>query len=284
MIVLSDVAYVLRTFLLPILIVLGFLLNMISFFVMKQIRGSITANYMSFLALIDSAVLLVGGVNLWLHSINSNSLPIMSHLGCKLVSFLFYSFADYSVIIIVIMTGERLYGVWRPVHANKMLKNRLFRTNVTLTGLFCFLINSHFIFTHSLVIHYPESSMNAEANMSTTMSEVNKLEICEYVMWKEFYEKYWVFIDASVYSFLPFILITVFNIFIIRTLNKAEKLNKMLNEKHICESNQLRRNFCRRPVKDYQDTNELIPSRRFYSKNNYHSSSDYRQKSLVNIK
>ena len=134
---LKQSTYALRQFMLPVLIVFGFILNMFSFLVMKRIKGSSTAQYMSFLGLVDSGVLLLGGVNLWLHSVNYNSLPMASVIGCKLVPFMFYSLADYSVMIIVIMTCERFYAVWKPLQVNQFNKKRMFRLNLSVSALLC---------------------------------------------------------------------------------------------------------------------------------------------------
>ena len=49
--------------------------------------------------------------------------------------------------------------------------------------------------------------------------------MCEYVRLKEFYEYYWIFIDATIYSFLPFVLLTIFNILIVYTLKQADNMN-----------------------------------------------------------
>lgn len=227
---LNNTTFFLRKFILPILISCGFILNMFSFLVMKRIKGS-TAKYMSFLGLVDSCVLLLGGVNLWLHSVNYNSLPMATVIGCKLVPFLFYSLADYSVLIIVVMTGERFYGIWKPYHAKQINKKRLFKINLIGGAFFCSLVNLHFVFTHSLVeqddlvFRYYNSSQ-----VPIELDQPKKNKICAYIIWKTFYEKYWIFIDASIYSFIPFMLITIFNILIIGLLNKAEKTNFKLSE------------------------------------------------------
>lgn len=239
----SNVTYVIKMFLFPIL-VFGFVTNTISFIVMKRIKSSSTAKYMSILALIDCGVLLVGGFSLWAHSINYYSSKFISIIGCKLIPFLFYSLADYSVIIIVLMTGERFYGVWKPFHANKMSKKRMFRLNLLVGFLFCCLINSHFLITHNLV-KFNETPLNLKTggmlvdsviiHSSNEFKDMSKSAstnyVCEYTMWKDFYERYWVFIDASIYSFIPSFLIVTFNIIIIRLLNKADKINSNLNHR-----------------------------------------------------
>ncbi len=232
MVSLLDAAYMVNTYLLPILISCGFVLNMLSFLVMRRIKNSTTARYMSFLALTDTGVLIIGAINKWFTE--------TSLVGCKLFPVLFYSFADYSVLIIVLMNGERLYAVWRPVQAKNLLKTHFYRIFLALAGFFCFSINSHFIFSHSVVIHeliiqettavsFTDLTSIRKNNKSYISQEVS---VCEYVRFKEFYEYYWIFIDATIYSFLPFVLLTIFNILIIYTLKQADNMNWNLSSSY----------------------------------------------------
>ncbi len=242
----DSASSVLKTIILPFLIVCGFISNTISFFVMRRIKTSSTAKYMSFLALIDSGVLIVGGLSLCANTSYYNSMPILSVIGCKLIPFMFYSFADFSVLIIVLMTFERFYGVWRPFEANKMSQTKIIRLNLFFGCLFCCLINCHFIFTHSLVSrtdHSASTSISIQQHQSTsydysTTANNDNIEssnyVCEYVIWKDFYEIYWIFIDSFIYSFIPSFLIFTLNILIITMLNKADKIamNRTIKIKH----------------------------------------------------
>jgi len=201
---------------------------------MKRIKISATTKYMSFLALIDSGVLLIGGISLWINTINYSSLLTVSIVSCKLIPFLFYSLADYSVVIIVLMTFERFYGVWRPFQSNKMNNNN---KNLIISCLFCCLINCHFLFTHSLVFddyNHLGSNETMHKNVTKMITIIEQQQhntnfICEYVMWKDFYEKYWIYIDSSIYSFVPSFLIFILNILIISLLNNASKVNSRLS-------------------------------------------------------
>ena len=216
----------LRLYAIPIVITCGLILNFISFLVMKQIKSS-TSRYMTFLALVDSGVLIVGAISLWLHSVSYNSSPIISSIGCKLVPFCFYSLADYSVLIIIIMTYERFYAVWQPVQANQSDKIKHFKFKTIISLLFCLFINSHYIYSHSF---FDNNSNNRNFNSSQFLIAADFIPnyVCEYVVWKEFYEKYWIYIDASIYSFVPFILLTTFNVLTILILKKAESKKSKL--------------------------------------------------------
>ena len=68
---------------------------------------------------------------------------------------------------------------------------------------------------------------NKELNFSNRQTE----EIaCVDTIWHEFYEKYWLYIDASIYSFIPSILLIIFNVSIIRRLFKAAEENLKLKK------------------------------------------------------
>ena len=111
----SELAAFLRVYVLPAVVISGVTLNLLSFFVMRNIRSSATSHYMSCLGLVDSAVLLVGGMSLWMDTVFPDfSIPMLSTVMCKLTPFLIYSFSDLSVFVIVTMTAERFYAVWRP--------------------------------------------------------------------------------------------------------------------------------------------------------------------------
>lgn len=221
----SIITINLRSYGIPILIIIGSVLNMISFLVLKRIKSSSTAQYMSFLGIVDTLVLITGAASICLDHINLPHLFLI--IGCKSTLFLFYSMADFSVFIIVIMTAERFYGVWRPVQANKTTdKNNLI---LVLVFLFCCLVNLHLIFTHTMVKHndYTNTTINLNINNNNNKTNFN---VCEYVYLSEFYEQFWVYIDATIYSFIPFIVLTILNILIIICIKKAENINQKLNQ------------------------------------------------------
>jgi hypothetical protein len=77
------------------------------------------------------------------------------------------------------------------------------------------------------------------SNQSTASSYLAELYVCEYIIWKDFYEFYWIFIDASIYSFIPSVLIFILNILMIGILKKAEKKSRNLNEVKSIKRNSL---------------------------------------------
>ena len=212
----SKISYVLETFILPILIVFGFISNTISFFVMRRAKNSSTAKYMAFLSLADSGVLILGCLNMFSDSFFKSTENI-SLIRCKLIPFMFYSFADFSVLIIVLMTFDRFYGIWHPFKAKILGRTKIIRLNLLFGCMLCLLVNFHLLYSHS-----------AEVNESANSKFVYA---CEYLIWRNFYEHYWIFIDSFIYSFIPSFLVCILNILIIIRLKKADKITKKLKQK-----------------------------------------------------
>jgi hypothetical protein len=260
----SDLKLILRIYVLPVLIFTGFILNMLSFLVMRRLHGTTTSYYMAILGLVDCCVLVVGGINAWLYYINPEyAITIHSNIWCKLVPFLFYSSADLSVFIIVTMTAERFYAVWKPLQANKIFNKGKSRITILLLAIFCLLVNSHFLVTHEIIKKQTQphtqntrSTTNAYVIMMTSSDYDNMITKknnnnnninntndtlyidaiyhieCRDVRWNSFYEYFWLFIDATIYSFLPFILLTIFNVSIIRYLLKAANDRLFLKQQY----------------------------------------------------
>lgn len=234
-----NLPYYLRVFVLPCIVIFGFVLNIVSYFVTRKIRNlSITSHYMGSLGLIDSGVLLVGGVNMWVHTINPiYSFTLLSILNCKFVPFFFYTFADWSVFVIVIMTAERLYAVGKPLKAVKINRKLQFKITILASAsLSCFL-NSHFLLTHSVI----------KAKNELVLGESNETDIYEPIcidtFWHEFYQSYWIYIDAMIYSFVPFCLLSLFNILIVKYLFKAADDSFKLLEENFFRSKKTHNNL-----------------------------------------
>ncbi len=184
----------------------------------------------------------------------------MSSLSCKLVPFFLYSLMDMSVYIIVIMTYKRFYAVCRPLPAfasQKDRKKRLQYLDLIVGLLLCCAVNSHFVYTHSVrngeplfnddsfefnqsLFKYefqidPETKSSIEDLFKFQHSEMERKDreselICIETIWPEFYEKYWIYIDASIYSFFPSLLLMIFNVSIIHSLFRPTADTRLLKQ------------------------------------------------------
>ena len=110
----------------PIILILGTIGNILSAYIMSQkpLRRSVTALYLSVLAVVDTLVLYTGLLRYWIKAISGVDIRNQSQLTCRLHAFLVYWFTDLAVWIIVIVTLERFINVQYPhkarIYCNKM--------------------------------------------------------------------------------------------------------------------------------------------------------------------
>jgi hypothetical protein len=158
---------------------------------------------MGILAIADTSVLLLGLSVMWLYLLNRKwSLLLQSTYGCKFLSLLFYTVSDTSVWIVCLMSADRCIAVTRPLHASSICTVRRARISVCILVLCVLSINIHFVFTHYL----------SSANDCTTHEH-----------YEFFIGHIWPWIDAAVYSVLPFILLLTINLIIVHSLFQARR-------------------------------------------------------------
>ena len=192
--------------------------------------------------------MLSGGLALWLEIAFESSILDTSILTCKVFSFLTYTMSDFAVLIIVIMTAEKLFAISCPFQAyQSKLDWKKSSITATIAFIFCAFINSHFIITHSLISMNDSLTIvltdlqNYYFNENFTISDSIFEEIknknsrkqdlfCSYTQWDGFYNNYWPYIDASIYSFIPFAVLSIFNILIVRRIIKIEREHSKLIE------------------------------------------------------
>ena len=197
-----------------------------------------------------------GGLNLWLESAFNWKLTGISTVVCKIFPFFTYTMFDYSIAIIVIMTSKKLYAVSFPLRANALKFSRKESIPALSALLICCIINSHFLFSLTLAEVISTNSFN-----SSTMN------VCINDKWYDFYDNYWIYIDAAVYSFLPFVLITITNISIIIFLVKEKKKSLTLQRFRV--------------TKFRKFDSAIMHSNYFTEKNNIKDSSRLQSNSLI---
>ena len=171
-----------------------------------------------------------GGLNLWIVAAFNWSILQTSTSVCKFLPFSIYTTLDFSISLIVIMTYEKLYAVYSPMKASQLKFNRKRSKVIVIAALVvCSLINTHFLFSHSLV--------EIQIDQTISFNESKEMvHVCTNHQWFKFYDSYWIYIDAIIYSFLPLTLISIFNILIIVCLVKEKKIASKLQEKADCSS------------------------------------------------
>lgn len=193
----------------PVLLSLGTFGNLLSFIIMARsmLRVS-TYSYLAVLAVMDILVLYVGLLRMWIGHF-SIDVQLTSNLLCKLINFLGYVSSDTSVWLIIAVTIERFIAVKCPLRAPRMCN--AFRARFVIIGVIILIcsINAHIMWTVEL--HY--STINGSSLVKCEASEKHKVLV----------KDIWPWVDAAIYSFVPFVIITILNSLIVRQVLQARK-------------------------------------------------------------
>ncbi|KAK6180130.1 hypothetical protein SNE40_012335 [Patella caerulea] len=202
----------------PVLIVLGTIGNFLSFLVMtrKSMIKSSTFYYMAALAVADTLVLYFGCLRTWLAYLNGYDAIILSPAACKTFSFMSYWSFDIAAWILVAMTIDRFLAIHYPLKVAKYATTKRARkTIITIIVIFAG-INAHFFFI-----------LTINSRGSCTALDEHK----------NFFNLVWPWLDATVYSFLPFIILVIFNSLIIYDHHKAVIRRSSLQPNMVSGSN-----------------------------------------------
>ncbi|UJR22813.1 hypothetical protein I4U23_025843 [Adineta vaga] len=202
----SQIAFVLF----PCMVLTGVICNTLIFVIMRRRRMShlSTCYYMGILAIADTSVLLLGLSVMWIYFVNRKwSLLLQSTYACKFLSLIFYTVSDTSVWIVCMMSADRCIAVIRPLHASSICTVQRARISVCILVVCILMINIHFVFTHYLSLE----------NECTTHEH-----------YEFFIHRIWPWIDAAVYSAVPFIFLLTINLIIVHGLFQARRSTSKL--------------------------------------------------------
>ena len=195
----------------PILLLLGTIGNILSFVILmrRSMRKLSTYIYLAVLSITDTLVLYIGLLRLWIGELSGFELKNQTDWICKLISVAGYTVSDYSVWLIIAVTVERYVAVCYPLQATSMCNLKRAMCVIFCLLLAMFLVNFHFFWTVQIreynILGEVFYKCEGAPRYSYLVSEV------------------WPWVDAILYSFLPFFIITVLNIFIIRQVINARK-------------------------------------------------------------
>lgn len=206
----------LRIYIPPVLLVLGTIGNVLSFVIMgKNMLKISTYSYLAVLAIMDLMVLYVGLLRMWVGTF-SVDVQNYSNLMCKTVTFLGYVSSVTSVWLIIAVTIERFIAVKFPLRAPRMCNVTRARIVIVTVIVAILLLNSHIFWT----VELKHNGHNGTVDSKCEASEHPQVLVREVLAW----------VDAAVYSFVPFIIITILNILIVRqVLYARERRTKLQN-------------------------------------------------------
>ena len=200
----------------PILILLGTFGNVFSFVILTQrsMRRVSSYTYLAVLAVADTLVLYIGMLRLWIGELTGKDIREQYDWSCKMISAFGYIFSDYSVWLIIAVTVERYLVVCHPLKAQRMCTpSRAAKISIALF-LALMLINTHFFWTVKIVYFEHKGEFFAQCDGAANFEALVRTV--------------WPWVDAFMYSFIPFISILIFNALIIRKVFLARQERESL--------------------------------------------------------
>ncbi|XP_045194422.2 G-protein coupled receptor daf-37-like [Mercenaria mercenaria] len=200
----------------PVLLAIGTIGNIFSFCILfKNVKKASTYSYLSALALVDLLVLYIGLLRIWIGQFTTDIVDT-NNILCKVGIFLGYVSSDVSVWLIVAVTIERLIVVMFPLRAPRLCNARNARISILIIIALFIVVNGHFLWSVELH-HYSFGK--------TVISKCHARKLFTRLV-----EDMWPWVDAGIYSFVPFLIIMLFNSFIIKNIVSARQKRNVLRQ------------------------------------------------------
>ncbi|XP_061162897.1 growth hormone secretagogue receptor type 1-like [Saccostrea echinata] len=190
----------------PFILFFGVFGNLLSFIVLQHQRKKVsTYFYLSILSIVDLGVLLTGLTRIWGEQLTGKDIQDFSDLTCKLSIFFGHLFSYASVWIIIAVTVERFVVVKYPFRNLSKCRMRKAKISCAIIFTVICIINVHFLVLAEIQVKNGVPKCAIIPSSSALMHDI------------------WPWIDAAVYSFLPFSILVVLNSVIVHSICKAKK-------------------------------------------------------------
>ena len=196
----------------PLIILLGSAGNVFSFCILrrKPMLKFSTYFYLMILALADTCVLYFGLVPLWLTEGVGYDVLAQSVWVCRSFTAFGYAVSNFSVWLILAVTFERYIAVCRPMQKDQFCCQKVARKTTASLFIVMLLVHLHFFFTLDVRLWRHNGSPVLQCGSARG--------------YEVLVDTVWPWIDALLYSFLPFVIITVLNARIIVQVLKSKQL------------------------------------------------------------
>nr|KAI8761976.1 FMRFamide receptor [Biomphalaria glabrata] len=194
----------------PVLLILGTLGNLFSFIILrrKQMLKVSSYLYLATLAIVDTVVLYCGLLRHWIRELAQVDIQDTSDGACKFIVTISYVSSDLSAWLITAVTVERYIVVCFPFRASSMCNVSRAKKVIALLIFIILSINVHFLWT----------------------VEIDNKGRCETgIQHRAVIDPVWPWVDIFIYSTLPFLIITVLNILIIKEVAGARSNRVLLS-------------------------------------------------------
>ncbi|VEL41478.1 unnamed protein product [Protopolystoma xenopodis] len=219
----------------PILLLFGTVGNCLACWVLFRSKLATISSYvyLAVLSIVDEGVLLSGLMRRWIGRLVGFSLEEQHWFTCKLLQFAGVSTSCLSVWLIVALTVERALVITMPLKAASLARPSRSRTVIlVLVFVFCS-IAGHFFLTVSLISVRlsGESEINDASQNRTISDSTSPITILDVEPEMQYLCKFynlrvnqvWIWVDATLYSYLPTIIIALLNAIIIHGIYRATK-------------------------------------------------------------
>lgn len=186
----------------------------------RRMQGSSTCVYLSLMAIADTMVLLTGMIPEWLEAVRIVVFKELHEATCKLEKFLFYTSADTAVWFLVVFTIDRFIAVCYPLKKNKFCRSSRAKISCAVVLGAATMKNVHVFFTRGA--QYKETmQVNGTGSSSLLLISNCGKPSAASENFEDFVRPWIAFV---VVSLLPFCVILLCNVCIIRTLMSVRRL------------------------------------------------------------
>lgn len=177
----------------------------------KSIRMTSSCDYFRALAVVDILVLYIGLMRYWLRALINVDIRKLSNWSCKLHYFSVYSLTHYSAWILVAVSIERFISVCFPFKARLTCTQLSSRITLTVLLVAIFGFNAHFFWTRGERVR--------------TFGNVTSYSPCKVTspIYYDFDDYIWPWIDFSLLSFVPAIVMIICSLSIVAKIYLANR-------------------------------------------------------------
>ena len=192
-----ELSHQLMLYVSPCILIVGTIGNILTIIIMRKLgsRDASSTLYYMVLAIVDLLILYLGIFRYWLRELQGTDMRTLSVETCKLHTFLIHVFIGFSSWILVSLTIQRLVAVSFPLQVAILYTTRRIVIGLIITIVVLIFINLHLFWS----LHFKDG-------------------ICKYATGWEVWEDTWQWIDMAIYCFLPFTILLLSYLMIIKQL------------------------------------------------------------------
>lgn len=213
------------------LVTAGCVGNSVSFIVLQteSFRKSPSSAVLSALAVADTAVLLTSLLRHCILAFSNNAMDVrgISQASCKVHTLMTYFLMQLSAWTLVVVTTARLISTLLPFRSRVLCSRRRLLLTLLFICIALFLVNFHIVFTvelHEVCYVHPDGNV-------TLVKQCHHSD-----QYAGFWFNVWPWIDSSLCSIIPGVVILIQNIAMVRNVMKARKTRR--NSLHVTRNNQ----------------------------------------------